>query len=1112
MKNAYSFSLSLILVSCAMSVLPQEVTTSLVQLLVNLISSDNAIRSPAEESLNSHWISGEAQNLELLLVGLSEQSVIGESNMIRAFAAVLFRRIATKQPEDSTDVTSRIIDNISENAQAQIKTIYLQGFGSEQTNDVRHKIADSISEIAKAPKPQCWPELLPILFHGSSSPNPSIRESSFRIFAAVPNIITSDYLHNIVTVFETGFGDTEEDVRIATVSAFTNFFATLDKTSWPTLRPLLSNLLNVLPTLNTEEKSDQLASTLESVIELAGLAPKMFKPVFKDFIDFCITVTKNKDMDSTARLSALELLTTFAEEAPNMCKKEPTYAEQMVMQCLAMMTEVGEDDDDGSEWNNEDEINNSDDNDEEAVAARQSLDRLSLRLSGEVMLPPLFQWLPRMIGSENWREKHAALMAISSIAEGCRDLMIPELDKVLDMVIPLLNDPHSRVQWACCNALGQMSTDFANEIQNQFGPRILPALIPKLSNSSTFRVQSHAAAALVNFSESATNEILEPYLDGLLSNLLSLLQSPKRYVQEQVLTTIAIIAEAAKYKFSKYYDTMMPQLFNVLATDTGKEYRLLKAKSIECATLIALAVGKEQFAPHCQQLVQLLANIQTNATDDDDPCQTYLVHGWGRLCKLIGRDFLPYLSGVMPPLLEAAKVKPDLTLIEDEAEVENLEQQEGWEVIPLKGKHIGIHTASLDDKANAIELLSVYAAELGGDFYPYVREIVTEITVPSIAFFFHDGVRFSAAQAVPHLLNAAKAANPNDPTKVLELWSPIVAKLFDVLSIEPMVELLAVYYSALYQGIEIIGPNALSSDSMELFIKTLNNNLKDYIERVSFRNNENDEYTEETDGDEAEAVDEDLVSEMNKAIHSVFKSMRSKFLPYFDNIIPALSSFLNEDNVDARHWALCVVDDCIEFTGPESFKYQEIFLPKLVGALVDSDPAIRQAAAYGIGIAAQHGGQAYAQATVGSLETLFNVCNVPDSRSDDNVHVTENASCAISKILRTNGPLIGENLNPAIAEWIKTLPIVNDDEAAPYAYVFLANLMDEKHPAVMNQIPKVFESVVQALQYDAIRGKNAEGVVASTKGLLASVAPEQVITMAQGFSVELQQVVKKWFQ
>ena len=70
--------------------------------------------------------------------------------------------------------------------------------------------------------------------------------------------------------------------------------------------------------------------------------------------------------------------------------------------------------------------------------------------------------------SSAWRDRHAALMAISAISEGCRELMVGELDKVLDLVLPALRDPHPRVRWAGCNALGQMSTDFAGTMQEKY--------------------------------------------------------------------------------------------------------------------------------------------------------------------------------------------------------------------------------------------------------------------------------------------------------------------------------------------------------------------------------------------------------------------------------------------------------------------------------------------------------------------------------------------------------------------------------------------------------------------------------------------------------------------
>ena len=119
------------------------------------------------------------------------------------------------------------------------------------------------------------------------------------------------------------------------------------------------------------------------------------------------------------------------------------------------------------------------------------MDRLANKLGGQTILAPTFNWLPRMMTSMAWRDRHAALMAISAISEGCRDLMIGELSQVLDLVVPALRDPHPRVRWAGCNALGQMSTDFAPKMQTDYYDRVLKAIIPVL-DSPEGRVKSHA--------------------------------------------------------------------------------------------------------------------------------------------------------------------------------------------------------------------------------------------------------------------------------------------------------------------------------------------------------------------------------------------------------------------------------------------------------------------------------------------------------------------------------------------------------------------------------------------------------------------------------------------
>jgi len=95
-----------------------------------------------------------------------------------------------------------------------------------------------------------------------------------------------------------------------------------------------------------------------------------------------------------------------------------------------------------------------------------------------------------------------------------------------------------------------MSTDFADVIQIKFHDKILNALIPVI-NDQYPRVQAHSAAALVNFAEEVQKQHLAGHLDNIFQHLLILLNNPKKYVQEQAITAIATVADSAEEEFIK---------------------------------------------------------------------------------------------------------------------------------------------------------------------------------------------------------------------------------------------------------------------------------------------------------------------------------------------------------------------------------------------------------------------------------------------------------------------------------------------------------------------------------------------------------------------------------
>ncbi|KAL2179481.1 armadillo-type protein [Thermothelomyces heterothallicus CBS 202.75] len=1095
-----------------MSVLPAEVNAQLAQLLQQLQSADNNIRSQAEDVLQNQWTS---QRPEWLLMGLADQIGTSTDPSMRSFAAVIFRRIASKTRKIGNSDNVDMFISLDKEHGTVIRGRLLETLIAENDKTVRNKISDAVAELARQyyDSNDSWPELLQVLFQLSQAPDAGKRETAFRVFTATPGIIEKQHEDAVAQAFAHAFEDESVAVRLAAMEAFAAFFRSLSKKNQAKYHVLLPEVLNILPPIKDSQDSEDLSKALVALIDLAEGAPRMFKQTFNVLVRFCITVIQDKELSDLCRQNALELMATFADYAPSMCKKDPNYTNDMITQCLSLMTDLGEDDDDAAEWLAADDLDDPE-SDQNHVAGEHCMDRLANKLGGLVVLQPTFNWLPRMLSSPAWRDRHAALMAISAISEGCRDQMIGELKQVLELVVPALKDPHPRVRWAGCNALGQMSTDFAPVMQKEYYDVVLSAILPVL-DSPEARVKSHAAAALVNFCEEAEKSVLEPYLDGLLTALYQLLQNEKRYVQEQALSTIATIADAAEQAFSRYYDTLMPILVGVLRRENDKEYRLLRAKAMECATLIALAVGAQRLGGDAAMLVQLLGSIQDSVQDPDDPQAQYLMHCWGRMCRVMGKAFLPYLPKVMPPLLELASAKADIQLLDDEEQIEKFQQEDGWELVPLRGKTIGIKTSSMDDKHMAIELLVVYAQVLEEEFAPHADEIMEKIALPGLAFFFHDPVRFVSAKLVPQLLSCVKKAYGPQSEQLAALWSKTVDKLLEVLTAEPAVDTLAEMYQCFYESVEVIGRPCLTDQHLARFIEGVNSTLEDYKDRVAQREEERRGVPAEDAEDEQEELllaiedDQTLLSDMNKAFHCVFKYHGVNFLRHWEHLLPTYQGFLKSSDPTQRQWGLCIMDDVLEYCGPQSSQYANYITQPLLQGCQDPSPAIRQAAAYGIGVAARHGGEAWSAFLGGAVPFLFEAMRVPDARDEDNVYATENACAAIAKILHFNASAVTQQ-DQIIAEWLNTLPITNDEEAAPYAYLYLAELIAKQHPAVTSQAPRIFVYVAQALEAEALAGQNAARVVAATKLLLEGTNTD-VTPLLQQFTPEAQNVIRAHF-
>lgn len=95
-------------------------------------------------------------------------------------------------------------------------------------------------------------------------------------------------------------------------------------------------------------------------------------------------------------------------------------------------------------------------------------------------------------------------------------------------------------------------------------------------------------AALVNFAEDCPKHILSGYLDPLMSKLEGILtakfkelvEKGTKLVLEQVVTTIASVADTAENEFITYYDRLMPCLKYIIQNANKEELKLLRGMFI----------------------------------------------------------------------------------------------------------------------------------------------------------------------------------------------------------------------------------------------------------------------------------------------------------------------------------------------------------------------------------------------------------------------------------------------------------------------------------------------------------------------------------------------------
>lgn len=337
-------------------------------------------------------------------------------------SAILLRRQLTRQD-------SNLWPRLTPNTQSSLKLVLLNSLQSEDVKSITKKLCDTVSELASAILPDGgWPELLPFMFQCVTSENLKLQEAALLIFAQLAHYIGETLVPQLGTLhsvfLQSLTSSKSSDVRIAALGASINFIQCLsspsDRDRFQDLLPLMMRTLTEALNCGQEATAQE---ALELLIELAGTEPRFLRRQIVDVVSSMLQIAEAESLEEGTRHLAVEFVITLAEareRAPGMMRKFPQFIQRLFAILMNMLLDIEDD----PAWHS------AETEDEDAGETgnygfgQECLDRLSISLGGNTIVPVASELLPTFLAAPEWQKHHAALIAFAQIAEGCSKVYI----------------------------------------------------------------------------------------------------------------------------------------------------------------------------------------------------------------------------------------------------------------------------------------------------------------------------------------------------------------------------------------------------------------------------------------------------------------------------------------------------------------------------------------------------------------------------------------------------------------------------------------------------------------------------------------------------------------
>ncbi|WVN85920.1 uncharacterized protein L203_101073 [Cryptococcus depauperatus CBS 7841] len=858
------------------------------------LGTEDEPRREAERHLQSLTLAQPGDVL-LVLAQIGAQGVGGFQLDHRLLTLLLLNRIAFRplsglflnaQHQNPTAP----YDVIRETTRSRIETVICTGLKDEMDTKMRKGLGVCAANWAQECGARQRPLLPipPVLLELTASSHPFHRFTPFQLLDLTPTLLVDSVKEPIpagqlAQILLAGLNDPSVDVRVEAMKAMRSVLmesitgkerdeigAGLVNHAFQTLHNLPSNLAShaLIPLVDLASVHPNLFLGSLTIV-MTSLLP-LLSPPSKDTnlsaYHFSPYPPHNMELDQWEEIAnpATEILISLFELKPIQLSRWEKGRAVKELVGLLLGRQAVTFDMDIQEWLDTEDLDEEDDN--YPVFSEETLDRLSMAIGGELILPALSEHCQGLLQQEDWRYRFSAIMGISSTAEGCLDELQPRMRDVLTMLSPTAKDSNPRVRYTFIQCIGQLCADCEGIIQEQFAGDVIQVLLALLVDP-IMRVRVHAAAAMTNFFQEAdSRQFSNNNLDDVVTALLNLYQSEIVYAQEQVLATLGTIAVAVTESFGPFYRNVMDLSLHVLSTATvwDQHQRKVQGRAMECGSMIGMAVGKRMFGTDAVTLAQYMIIIQNNITDSDDPRSSYLMEAWSTICRTLKEDFEPFLVHVIPPLLRAASYRPPKSAPLSTA----LSTSDSIDV-DYSSASTGAHTSEIDEKVSAFENLTIYAFQMRAKFYPFLAPCM-QLSLEELDFPHSEQVREAAAFLIPGLLQVAKDSNAwgNNPANLTHVFQ----KLINTMVRSTDVGFTALLYKSFTDSLHVVStpfPPNLTTQLLKCTLSVLQNLAQTRADRE-----EQAPYMDESDREiylEEQSEEEVCLKHIKKALEMLVK-------------------------------------------------------------------------------------------------------------------------------------------------------------------------------------------------------------------------------------------------